>query len=51
LPEEMWRRFGHHTERGHYTAEDWLRLNADHLEAHAHQIEANVAAWYAASGR
>ena len=51
LPEEMWRRFGHHTERGHYTAEDWLRLNADHLEVHARQIEANVAAWYAAWGR
>ena len=51
LPEEMWRRFGHHTERSHYTAEDWLRFNADHLEVHARQIEANVAAWYAASGR
>jgi hypothetical protein len=47
LPEEAWRRAGRHTESGHYTAEDWLRIYADHLEGHARQIEDNVAAWRA----
>ena len=28
--------------------EDWLKIYADHLEGHARQIEANVAAWRAA---
>jgi hypothetical protein len=51
LPEEAWRRFGQHTESGHYTAEDWLRIYADHLEVHARQIDANVAAWKAAHPR
>jgi DinB superfamily len=45
LPDEAWRKEGRHTESGHYTAEDWLRIYADHLENHARQIEANVAAW------
>lgn len=48
LPETAWRAEGRHTESGRYTAEDWLRIYADHLEAHARQIEANVAAWQAA---
>src|SRR3989442_2318530 len=34
LPAEMWRRFGHPTERGHSTAPAWLRLNADQLKVH-----------------
>lgn len=38
---------GRHTESGPYTAEDWLRVYAEHLEAHARQIEANAAAWRA----
>jgi hypothetical protein len=45
LPDEAWTRDGRHTESGHYTAEDWLRIYADHLENHARQIEANVAAF------
>ena len=45
LPDEAWTRAGRHTESGHYTAEDWLAIYADHLEGHARQIEANVAAW------
>ncbi len=48
LPDEAWTREGRHTESGRYTAEDWLRIYADHLEGHARQIEANVAAWRAA---
>jgi hypothetical protein len=47
LPEEAWSREGQHTESGRYTAEDWLRTYAEHLEIHARQIEANVAAWQA----
>jgi DinB family protein len=47
LPETAWSKVGHHTESGRYTAEDWLRIYADHLENHARQIEANVAAWNA----
>lgn len=47
LPESAWSRAGRHSESGRYTAEDWLRIYADHLENHARQIEANVAAWTA----
>jgi len=47
LPEETWQRVGRHTESGRYTAEDWLRIYAEHLVIHARQIEANLAAWRA----
>ena len=50
LPEAAWTRAGRHTESGRYTAEDWLRIYADHLEGHARQIEANVAQWRATAG-
>jgi hypothetical protein len=49
LPDAAWRKEGHHTESGRYTAEDWLRIYAEHLEVHARQIENNVAAWHARS--
>jgi hypothetical protein len=49
LPASAWTRAGRHTESGVYTAEDWLRIYADHLEGHARQIESNVAQWRAAS--
>jgi hypothetical protein len=45
LPEEAWSRTGTHTESGHYTAENWLRLYAEHLEVHARQIARNVEAF------
>ena len=45
LPESAWSKVGRHSESGRYTAEDWLQIYADHLENHARQIEANVAAW------
>jgi len=48
LGDEAWARAGHHTESGRYTAEDWLRIYAEHLEGHARQIESNVARWRAA---
>jgi hypothetical protein len=51
LPEEAWERVGRHTESGRYAAEDWLGIYAEHLEGHARQIEANVAAWRAEHGR
>jgi len=47
LPDAAWLKEGRHTESDQYTAEDWLRIYADHLENHARQIEANVAAWKA----
>ena len=47
LPEAAWTRPGRHTESGPYTAEDWLRIYAEHLEGHARQIEQNVAQWQA----
>jgi hypothetical protein len=50
LPEAAWAKVGRHTESGRYDAEDWLKIYAEHLENHARQIEANVAAWKA-SGR
>jgi hypothetical protein len=39
LPDEVWDRVGQHTESGPYTLHDWLRIYADHGEAHAAQIE------------
>ncbi|HEV8436747.1 MAG TPA: DinB family protein [Methylomirabilota bacterium] len=45
LTDDDWRREGRHTESGRYTAEDWLTIYAEHLEIHARQIEANLAAW------
>lgn len=44
LPDEAWSRAGRHTEIGHYPAEKWLELYAEHLEA-------NVAAWKASKSR
>jgi len=48
LPEEAWTREGRHTGSGRYTAQHWLAIYAEHLEIHARQIEANLAAWEAA---
>ena len=45
LPEEAWRREGRHTASGRYTAEDWLRIYAEHLEKHTRQIERVLEAW------
>jgi hypothetical protein len=49
MTEADWARAGRHTESGSYTAEDWLRIYAAHLEGHAAQIERNLAAWQASS--
>jgi hypothetical protein len=48
VPESVWSRVGRHTVAGRYSAEDWLRIYAAHLDDHASQIEANVAAFKAA---
>jgi len=45
LPDSGWARVGRHTESGRYSAEDWLRIYAEHLEVHARQIEKNVEQW------
>ncbi len=47
LPEKAWSAVGEHTESGRYTAEDWLRIYAEHMEKHSGQIERNLAAWRA----
>jgi hypothetical protein len=44
-----WGKPGRHSESGPYTAEDWLRIYAAHLEGHAGQIDRNVEAWKARS--
>ncbi|MDQ6892803.1 MAG: DinB family protein [Acidobacteriota bacterium] len=51
LPESAWSRSGTHSERGRYTAEDWLETYAEHLEKHAGQIERNLEAWRAEETR
>lgn len=43
--EAQWARVGTHTEAGRYSAEDWLKVYAEHLEKHSRQIERNLAAW------
>ncbi|MGC4106528.1 MAG: DinB family protein [Thermomicrobiales bacterium] len=45
--EDDWTRTGTHSERGSYSAEDWLRDYSEHLFVHVDQIEANVASWEA----
>ncbi len=50
LPEAAWARAGRHTESGPYSACDWLRSYAAHVENHAKQIERNVAAWRESRG-
>jgi hypothetical protein len=47
MSESDWVKAGRHTESGPYSAEDWLRIYAAHLEGHAKQIERNVQAWKA----
>ena len=47
MSEADWKKAGRHTESGPYTADDWLRIYAAHLEGHASQIERNLAAWTA----
>jgi hypothetical protein len=38
MTDEDWARAGTHSESGRYTAEDWLRIYADHAHNHAAQI-------------
>jgi hypothetical protein len=38
LADEQWQRAGTHSESGHYTVEDWLRIYAAHAHDHADQI-------------
>lgn len=45
LTDGDWAMVATHSESGRYTAEDWLRIYAEHLEQHAGQIERNLAAW------
>ncbi len=45
MSEADWVKEGRHTESGRYTALDWLRIYAAHLEDHAQQIERNLEAW------
>ncbi len=47
MSERDWQRAGTHTESGRYTAEDWLKIYAEHLEIHTRQLERNLAAWKA----
>jgi hypothetical protein len=47
LPEKAWASEGTHTESGRYTAEDWLKIYAEHLEKHSRQIDRNLEAWKA----
>jgi hypothetical protein len=46
-PDEAWSRTGTHTESGTYSAEDWLRIYAEHCHEHAEQIDRVVSAWKA----
>jgi DinB superfamily len=38
IAEAEWQRAGIHAERGRYTVERWLELNASHAHEHAEQI-------------
>ncbi len=45
MPDDAWERAGTHTETGRFTVAQWLRVNVEHLEAHAVQIETNLTDW------
>ena len=47
LPESAWASEGTHSESGRYTADDWLRIYAEHLEKHSRQIDRTLQAWRA----
>ena len=47
LTEVQWAKVGRHTTSGPYSAEDWLRSYAAHLDDHVAQIHTNVALWSA----
>ena len=47
LADDAWARAGEHSQSGRYSAEDWLRIYAEHLELHVGQIEQNILAWNA----
>jgi hypothetical protein len=51
LSEGDWAKEGRHTESGPYNACDWLKSYGVHLTNHAKQIERNLAAFRAASGK
>ncbi len=51
LPATAWLAAGTHTESGAYTADDWLKVYAEHLEKHSRQIERNLQAWHAEETR
>jgi hypothetical protein len=42
-----WRRGGTHSESGAYSADEWLRIYAEHAHVHAGQIRDNRAGWAA----
>ena len=51
LPAAAWLTSGTHTESGGYSADDWLKSYAEHLEKHSRQIERNQRAWQAEETR
>mgnify|MGYP003378188049 CR=1 FL=1 len=51
LSEADWAKEGRHTQSGPYNACDWLKSYGVHLTNHAKQIERNLAAYSAASGK
>jgi hypothetical protein len=51
LPGSAWLSIGTHSESGAYSADDWLKVYAEHLEKHSRQIERNLRAWHAEETR
>jgi hypothetical protein len=45
LTNAQWAKVGTHTASGPYSAEDWLRSYAAHLDDHVAQIHTNVTLW------
>ena len=51
LDDNAWAKSGTHTETGPFSATDWLESYGNHLHDHARQIQENIDAWNARSGR
>ena len=45
LTDTQWASMGTHSESGGYSAIDWLKTYAEHLEKHTGQLERSLAAW------
>lgn len=45
LPDDVWQRYTHHSERGKITLDDWLVMYEQHVHLHIAQMKRNLQHW------